>query len=119
MNVIDKWAECGSIRSNLAIEDQSSSIGGGYNNALLPSYEWITTPNDNKNVIAIRTVGDVPVLDEDDITMLRSAADKRFAIAAGVQTSRYTMQYEGKSSVFVCAVPLFIFVASFRLLNII
>ena len=100
LNVIDKWAECGSIRSNLAIEDQSSSIGGGYNNALLPSYEWITTPDDNKNVVAVRTVGDVPVLEDDEIRMLRSAADKRFAIAAGVQTSRYTMQYEGK--VFVC-----------------
>ena len=91
LHVIARWAECGSIRSRLAIEKRDTPLNN------LPSYEYIQTPNE-KNV-AVRTVGEKPVLSEEDIAMLVGAADKRFAIAAGIQTSRYTMQYEGNSEV--------------------
>jgi len=92
LSVIDKWAECGSIRSSLAVEDRSVLQQGGQYD--IPSYEYITSA-DNKKV-AVRTVGDVPVFSAEDIAMLTDAANRHFARAAGVQTSRYTMQYEGE-----------------------
>ena len=92
---IDQWAECGSIRSALAFEDTNN------HSHTLPSYEWIQTQeSDNVGVrrrnVAARTVGDVPVFEKEDVALLRHAADNRFALAAGIQTSRYTMQYEGE-----------------------
>ena len=60
----------------------------------LPEYEYITSAVE-KNV-AVRTVGDVPVFSTEDIAILTDAANRHFARAAGVQTSRYTMQYEGE-----------------------
>ncbi|KAL9183563.1 hypothetical protein ACHAXT_004419 [Thalassiosira profunda] len=94
--VIDRWAECNSIRSALAIEDPNTM-------GKIPSYEWIQTPVDGSSGlarnVAVRTLGDVPLFDPDDVDLLRQAADKHFALAAGVQTSRYTMQYEGNSEV--------------------
>jgi len=91
LSVIDKWAECGSIRSSLAVEDQNVLQQGGYD---IPSYEYITSADDKK--VAVRTVGDIPVFSTEDIEMLTDAANRHFARAAGVQTSRYTMQYEGE-----------------------
>jgi len=91
LSVIDKWAECGSIRSSLAVEDRSVLQQGVCD---APSYEYITSA-DNKKV-SVRTVGDVPVFSTEDIAMLTDAANRHFARAAGAQTSRYTMQYEGK-----------------------
>ncbi|KAL7543635.1 hypothetical protein ACHAXR_012933 [Thalassiosira sp. AJA248-18] len=90
LSAIDRWAECGSIRSALAIEDTSNELHN------VPSYEWIRTP---EMPVAVKTVGDVPLFDRDDLALLRAAADRRFALAAGIQTSRYTMQYEGNSEV--------------------
>ena len=91
LSVIDKWAECGSIRSSLAVEDTSVLQQGQYS---LPEYEYITSADEKK--VAVRTVGDVPVFSTEDIAMLTDAANRHFARAAGAQTSRYTMQYEGK-----------------------
>ena len=91
LSVIDKWAECGSIRSSLVVEDQSVLQQGGYD---IPKYEYITSA-DEKNV-AVRTTGDVPVFSAEDIAILTDAANRHFARAAGAQTSRYTMQYEGE-----------------------
>jgi len=94
LDALDRWAECGSIRSCLAIEDTSVQTQAA------TSYEWIqaTDQEDRQaRIVAVRTVGDVPVLDPVDISLLRRAADNRFALAAGIQTSRYTMQYEGNS----------------------
>ncbi|KAL3807273.1 hypothetical protein ACHAXA_004089 [Cyclostephanos tholiformis] len=93
---LDRWAECGSIRSILASEDASVDM------RKTPSYDWIqaTDKKDGqKRNVAVKTVGDVPVFEPEDIALLRAAADKRFALAAGTQTSRYTMQYEGNSEV--------------------
>ncbi|KAL7542951.1 hypothetical protein ACHAXR_012244, partial [Thalassiosira sp. AJA248-18] len=90
LDAIHRWAECSSIRSALAIEDTSNELHN------VPSYEWIRTP---EMPVAVRTVGDVPVFDRGDLALLRAAADRRFAMAAGIQTSRYTMQYEGNSEV--------------------
>ena len=92
LSVIDKWAECGSIRSSLAAEDRSVLQQGGQYD--IPSYEYITSADDKK--VAVRTVGDVPVFSTEDIAILTDAANRHFARAAGVQTSRYTMQYEGE-----------------------
>ena len=94
LDALDRWAECGSIRSCLAIEDTSVQTQAA------TSYEWIqATDQEDRQArnVAVRTVGDVPLLDPVDISLLRRAADNRFALAAGIQTSRYTMQYEGNS----------------------
>lgn len=100
LSVIDKWAECGSLRSALAIEDTNHE-----QESPIPSFKWIQTQGDygtnpnsnilNRRDIALTTVGDVRVFEPEDISLLRAAADKHFARNAG-QTSRYTMQYEGK-----------------------
>jgi hypothetical protein len=95
LDALDRWAECGSIRSALSIEDTSAQL---HENS--PRYEWIQSTEEireNARKIALKTVGDVPVFEPEDIALLRAAADKRFALAHGVQTSRYTMQYEGMS----------------------
>ena len=95
MVVLDRWAECGSIRSALAVEDNSAHMHK------TPSYEWIQTTDKRdgqKRYVSVKTVGGVPVFEPEDIAHLRSAADKRFALAAGIQTSRYTMQYEGMTN---------------------
>lgn len=95
LDALDRWAECGSIRSALSIEDTSAQL---HENS--PRYEWIQSTDEtrgNARKIALKTVGDVPVFEPEDIALLRAAADKRFALAHGVQTSRYTMQYEGLS----------------------
>jgi len=92
LSVIDKWAECGSIRSSLAVEDRSVLQQGGQYD--IPNYEYITSADDRR--VAVRTTGDVPVFSTEDIAMLTDAANRHFARAAGVQTSRYTMQYEGE-----------------------
>jgi hypothetical protein len=92
LNALDRWAECGSIRSALSLEDTNIQM------QKTPRYEWIqaTDKRDGQNRnVAVRTVGDVPVFEPEDIALLRAAADNRFALAAGMQTSRYTMQYEG------------------------
>jgi tetratricopeptide (TPR) repeat protein len=104
LNVIDKWAECGSLRSALAIEDRNHQL-----QSPIPSYKWIQTQGDedtNKNIlnrrdVAVATVGDVRVFEPEDISLLRAAADKHFAQAAGKQTSRYTMQYEGNTFLYL------------------
>ena len=107
LEAIDEWAECGSIRSALAEEDAATGF-------VIPSYEWIRTPEeadarpDSERNVAMRTVGDVRVLEQEDIAALRAAADAHFAQAAGRRTSRYTMQYEGNSEVHLddlCADP--------------
>jgi len=97
---IDQWAECGSIRSSLAIEDPSNQ------SSAVPGYEWIQTP-DQRNVAA-KTLG-VPVFDPEDVALLRGAADRRFALAAGIQTSRYTMQYEGMAVLHIYILHCFLF----------
>lgn len=91
LDAMDRWAECGSIRSALAVEDNAIQLGE------IPNHEWIQSPgSDGKGRnVAVRTVGDTPLFQPEDIDLLRSAADRRFALAAGIQTSRYTMQYEG------------------------
>ena len=92
LEVIDRWAECGSIRSSLAIENTHHSKMTG-----IPQYEWIQATNgDKRRKVAVKTVGDVPVLTDDDISLLRSAADRLFEQSNGAQTSRYTMQYVGE-----------------------
>ncbi len=101
LSVIDKWAECGSLRSALAVEDTNYQ-----HESPIPSFKWIRTQGDygtdshkkilNRRDIALATVGDVRVFEPEDISVLRAAADKHFAQNAG-QTSRYTMQYEGRS----------------------
>eukprot|EP00804_Cyclotella_cryptica_P030863 CCRYP_018361-RA/>CCRYP_018361-RA protein AED:0.02 eAED:0.02 QI:248/-1/1/1/-1/1/1/932/791 len=93
LNVIDQWAECGSIRSALAIEDMSIST-----KKETPHYEWISSEETGRKV-AVKTVGERPVFDDNDIRLLVSAADRRFAQANGKQLSRYTMQYVGNSEV--------------------
>ena len=90
LDVIDRWAECGSLRSSLAIEDMQNQV----NDDSIPSYEWLRTSDTHRNV-AVRTLGDVPLFTAEDISMLRAAADRRFSLANGAPTSRYTMQYEG------------------------
>lgn len=105
LDVIDTWAECGSLRSALAIEDTNHQI-----QSPIPSYKWIRTQGDkdstkhilNRRDIALATVGDVRVFEPEDISLLRAAADKHFAQNAGQQTSRYTMQYEGKALYLSC-----------------
>lgn len=101
LDVLDRWAECGSIRSALSIED--TSVQSQKN---IPGSEWIQNTDkidENARHVALRTIGDMPVFEPDDIALLRAAADKRFALAAGVQTSRYTMQYEGMSVILTFA----------------
>jgi len=94
LSFIDQWAECGSIRSALAVEDSRIQL------RRMSRHEWITVDNEGKRQnVAVRTVGGMPLFDPEDIDFLRSAADERFALAAGIQTSRYTMQYEGNSEV--------------------
>ncbi|KAL7515621.1 hypothetical protein ACHAXN_013276 [Cyclotella atomus] len=93
IKVIDQWAECGSVRSALAIEDMSISATED-----IPSYEWLSSDATGKKV-ALRTVGDSPLFNDDDISLLVSAADRSFAQANGKQLSRYTMQYVGNSEV--------------------
>jgi len=87
---IDLWAEASSVRSNLAIEDLTSQESHAR-----PEFEWITAKGGEGDTckVAVRTLGDIAVFGPEDIRALRSAADKRFA--SGLQTSRYTMQYEG------------------------
>lgn len=99
LDVIDRWAECGSIRSALAIENVGKIDKG--TDGRLPKIEWLKTTETNRNV-AVKTTGDVPVFTEDDISMLRDAADTRFSHANGVPTSRYTMQYEGENYTSFC-----------------
>lgn len=96
LGALDRWAECGSVRSALSIEDTSAQLQ--INSC---RYEWIMATDDfgKTRHIALKTVGDTPLFESSDINILRAAADKRFALAAGVQTSRYTMQYEGNSEV--------------------
>lgn len=94
IRALDRWAECGSIRSALSIEDMSALVLKN-----TPRYEWIKATDElggKMPRVALKTVGDIPVFEPEDITLLRAAADRHFALAAGVQTSRYTMQYEGK-----------------------
>ena len=93
IKVIDQWAECGSIRSFLAIEDTSVPPKDE-----VPSYEWLTSEATGRKV-AIKTKGGTPLFDDDDRRLLVSAADKSFAQANGKQLSRYTMQYVGNSEV--------------------
>ncbi|KAL7546179.1 hypothetical protein ACHAWF_015571 [Thalassiosira exigua] len=99
LGAIDKWAECGSIRSKLAFEDTD------IHSSEMPTHEWIQVcegdgdMNTKMRKVAVRTIGDVPVFEQEDIALLRHAADKHFHLAAGIQTSRYTMQYEGNSEV--------------------
>ncbi len=95
LEVIDRWAECGSIRSALAIENYGKINNG--TGEMLPLIEWLKTSDTNRNV-AVRTTGNIPVLTEDDISILRNAADKRFSHSNGAPTSRYTMQYEGENN---------------------
>ena len=100
LGALDRWAECGSIRSALSIEETSVQL-----QINTPRYEWILATDDfgeKARRIALKTIGDVPVFEPSDVSLLRAAADKRFALAAGAQTSRYTMQYEGMSSFFLC-----------------
>jgi len=106
LNIIDKWAECGSLRSALAIEDRSHKL-----HSRIPSYKWIQTQGYEEDIhksilnrrdVAVATVGDVRVFEPEDISLLRAAADKHFAQAAGKQTSRYTMQYEGNILYLFC-----------------
>ena len=59
---------------------------------------WIQTSNGQKCNVAFITVGDSPVFEPEDIALLRAAANKRFTLAAGIQTSRYTMQYDGMTN---------------------
>jgi tetratricopeptide (TPR) repeat protein len=93
LRVIDQWAECGSIRSSLAIEDISIS-----DTEETPCYEWLTSEATNRKV-AVKTMGDAPLFNEDDIQLIVAAADRSFAQANGKQLSRYTMQYVGNSEV--------------------
>jgi len=93
LNVIDRWAECGSIRSSLATEDMSIST-----TKEIPRYEWISSEETGRKV-AVKTLGETPLFDDDDIRLIVSAADRRFAQANGKQLSRYTMQYVGNSEV--------------------
>lgn len=92
VEVISKWGECGSIRSSLEPEDLTSHEPK-HN---IPQFDWIKAGDRD---VAITTYGEVAVFDEDDIALIRAAADKRFAQANGAQTSRYTMQYEGNREV--------------------
>jgi tetratricopeptide (TPR) repeat protein len=104
LGALDRWAECGSIRSALSIEDTSTRFEKN-----TPSYEWIQATDEfggKTRHVAVKTIGDVPVFESEDITLLRAAADKRFALANGVQTSRYTMQYEGMSVILFCCMQL-------------
>eukprot|EP00577_Skeletonema_sp_RCC1716_P001218 CAMPEP_0113379404 /NCGR_PEP_ID=MMETSP0013_2-20120614/4206_1 /TAXON_ID=2843 ORGANISM="Skeletonema costatum, Strain 1716" /NCGR_SAMPLE_ID=MMETSP0013_2 /ASSEMBLY_ACC=CAM_ASM_000158 /LENGTH=883 /DNA_ID=CAMNT_0000261673 /DNA_START=261 /DNA_END=2912 /DNA_ORIENTATION=- /assembly_acc=CAM_ASM_000158 len=102
LDVIDKWAECGSLRSALAVEDKNHQ-----HQSPIPSFKWIQAQGDddtnttilNRRDIALTTVGDLRVFEPADVSLLRAAADKHFAQTAGQQTSRYTMQYEGNSEV--------------------
>ena len=87
VEVISKWGECGSIRSSLEPEDLTS-----HEPKNIPQFEWIKAGDRD---VAITTYGETAVFDENDIALIRAAADKRFAQANGAQTSRYTMQYEG------------------------
>jgi len=91
VDVISRWGECGSIRSSLEPEDLAS-----HEPKSIPKFEWIKA---GERDVAITTYGDTAVFDEDDIALIRAAADKRFAQASGAQTSRYTMQYEGNREV--------------------
>ena len=107
LSVIDKWAECGSLRSALAVEDTNHQ-----HESPIPSFKWIQTQGDygmnshtnilNRRDVALTTVGEVRVFQPEDISLLRAAADKHFAQTVGQQTSRYTMQYEGKSIKMTC-----------------
>ena len=87
VEVISKWGECGSIRSSLEPEDLTSLEPKN-----IPQFEWIKAGDRD---VAVTTYGETAVFDENDIALIRAAADKRFAQANGAQTSRYTMQYEG------------------------
>ena len=87
VDVISRWGECGSIRSSLECEDLAS-----HEPKNIPEYEWIKASDRD---VAITTFGETAVFAEDDIALIRAAADNRFAQANGAQTSRYTMQYEG------------------------
>ena len=92
LDSIDRWAEASSVRSNLSIEDLTSQ------DSTCPDFEWITAKGgEGDTKVAVRTLGDMAVFEPDDIRILRSAADIMFA--SGLQTSRYTMQYEGAYSV--------------------
>jgi len=91
VDAISKWGECGSIRSSLKPEDLASCEPKN-----IPQFEWIKAGDRD---VAITTYGETSVFDEDDIALIRAAADKRFAQANGAQTSRYTMQYEGNREV--------------------
>jgi tetratricopeptide (TPR) repeat protein len=91
IDVISRWGECGSIRSSLEFEDLASNEPQN-----IPEWEWIKAGDRD---IAITTFGETAVFDEDDISLIRAAADKRFAQANGAQTSRYTMQYIGNREV--------------------
>ena len=93
LNVIDQWAECGSIRSSFAIENKST-----YLTQDISSYEWLTSHATGRKV-AVTTCGGTPLFDDDDRRLLVSAADRSFAQANGKQLSRYTMQYVGNSEV--------------------
>ena len=93
IGVIDQWAECGSIRSSLAIEDKSMTATDE-----IPSHVWLTSQATGRKV-AIKTTGGTPLFDDDDRRLLISAADRSFAQANGKQLSRYTMQYVGNSEV--------------------
>ena len=88
IDVISRWAECGSIGSLLEPEDLLAIPAP----ANIPEFEWIKAGERN---VAVKTFGETAVFDEDDIARIRNAADMRFAQANGAQTSRYSMQYEG------------------------
>lgn len=91
---IDRWAEASSVRSNLAIEDLASQDDGA-----CPEFESITANGGEGDTcrVFVRTRGDIAVFEPNDIRRLRLAADNMFA--SGLQTSRYTMQYEGNSEI--------------------
>ena len=92
VDAISSWAECGSIRSSLAAEDLTTI----YEPKTIPSFEWVKAHDRD---VAITTFGEVSIFEESDIALIRTVADKRFAMANGTQTSRYTMQYEGNAEV--------------------
>jgi len=67
-----------------------------YEPKTIPSFEWVKAHDRD---VAITTFGEVSIFEESDIALIRTVADKRFAMANGTQTSRYTMQYEGNAEV--------------------
>ena len=66
LDIIDRWAECGSIRSKLALRIVVSS------HMWVPNYEWIQTPGneEQRRNVAVRTVRNVPVFEPEDLALI-------------------------------------------------